>query len=159
MFITAVLAATLVVAVGCGNATAAQPCWRTVIQDWYDGKIDGNYSASCYREALKNAPDDLKMYSDLPEDLDRALQTKTRSLSGVESAAKTVESKTAANGRNKPKGPVGRVLEELGPSRADSVPIPLLVLASLALLLIAAGAGGMLTRRLAAKRVKSRDDD
>jgi len=156
MLITVALAAALFVAFGCGNAAAAQPCWRTVIQDWYDGKIDGDYSASCYREALKNAPDDLKMYSDLPDDLDRALQTKTRSLSGVDGAAVTVQS--AKDGRNKAKGPVGRVLEELGPSRADSVPIPLLVLASLALLLIAAGAGGMVTRRLAAKRAKSRDD-
>ena len=159
MLTTVALAAALLVAAGCGNATAAaQPCWRTVIQDWYDGKIDGNYSASCYREALKNAPDDLRMYSDLPEDLDRALQTKARSLSGIQHAAKTVPSKAAANGRNKPRGPVGRVLEELGPKRADSVPIPLLVLASLALLLIAAGAGGLVTRRLAARRVKSRDD-
>lgn len=121
---------------GAGTASAAQPCWRTVINDWYDGQIDGRYSASCYREALKNAPDDLKIYSDLPEDLNRALQSSVRSL----------------NGHNRPQGPVGKVLDGLGPSRADSVPIPLLVLAGLALLLIAGGAVGMFSRRAAARR-------
>jgi hypothetical protein len=143
----AAIAGALVLTAGAGTASAATPCWRTVINDWYDGSIDGHYSASCYRQALTNAPDDLKMYSDLPEDLNRALQVSLRSGGGGRSLS----------GRKPPRGPVGKVLDGLGPSRADALPIPLLVLAGLALLLVAAGAVGVATRRFASNRSPSDD--
>jgi len=154
---TAALAVTLVFAAGTGTASAAQPCWRTVVQDWYDGQINGTYPVHCYREALSNAPSDLKIYSDLPEDVNRALQSALRldairhPKSGVKHARHV--SISPLPGR-KSSGPIGRVLSELGPSRADSLPVPLLVLAGLALLLIATGAVGMATRRLQARRVR-----
>ena len=143
----AVVAGTLALAAGTETASAAKPCWRTVINDWYDGSIDGHYAASCYRQALSNAPDDLKMYSDLPEDLNRGLQASIRAGGNSRSLS----------GRKGPNGPVGKVLDGLGPSRADALPIPLLVLAGFALLLVAAGAVGVVTRRLAAGRARSDD--
>jgi len=143
----AVVAGTLAFVAGTETASAAKPCWRTVINDWYDGSIDGKYSASCYREALTNAPDDLKMYSDLPEDLNRGLQASIRA-----------GSSRSLSGRDGPRGPVGKVLDDLGPSRADALPIPLLVLAGFALLLVAAGAVGVATRRLGSSRSRSSDE-
>jgi hypothetical protein len=154
----AALAAAFVFVAGTGTASAAQPCWRTVINDWYDGHIDGTYPVHCYRETLTNAPSDLKMYSALPEDVNRALQSALRlrasshATTGGSDGSRKV-SIAPLPGR-KTSGPIGRVLSELGPSRADSLPVPLLVLAAMALLLIAAGAAGMVMRRLAARRVR-----
>lgn len=156
----AALAGAIILTAGVGTASAAaQPCWRTVINDWYDGQIDAQYPVHCYREALANAPGDLKMYSDLPADVNRALQSALRlqaishpRTGGVDSARHS--SNHSLPGR-KASGPIGRVLSELGPSRADSLPVPLLVLAGMALLLIGAGAAGMVTRKLAARRVRS----
>jgi hypothetical protein len=149
----AALAAALVFTAGVGTASAAQPCWRTVVQDWYDGHIDRQYPVHCFREALANAPSDLKMYSDLPADVNRALQTAL-----LRAHASQTPTRYPSNARlpgRTTSGPIGRVLSELGPSRADSLPVPLLVLAAMALLLIGAGAAGMVTRRLAARRVRS----
>ena len=40
--------------------------------------------------------------------------------------------------------------DKLGPNNADSMPLPLLILGGLALLLVAAGAAGLVTRRFRA---------
>jgi len=41
---------------------------------------------------------------------------------------------------------------KVGPRNADSIPLPLIILAGLALLLIAAGGAGLVSRRLRARR-------
>jgi hypothetical protein len=62
-----------------------------------------------------------------------------------------------------PEGATGVVLFAHGsgssrhsPRNADSVPLPLLILAALALLMIAAGAGGLVTRRLRTGKIDTR---
>jgi hypothetical protein len=55
-------------------------------------------------------------------------------------------------GRQKPKGFFPRLLDAIGPNNADSIPLPLIFLAGLALVLTAAGAAGMVTRRVQARR-------
>ena len=30
-------------------ATAATPCWKALLNDWYDGRIDNTYALHCYR--------------------------------------------------------------------------------------------------------------
>ena len=52
------------------------------------------------------------------------------------------------------RGPVPTIINYGRPSSADSVPIPLIVLAALALLLMAAGAGGFLMRRSRMRRLQ-----
>ena len=42
---------------------------------------------------------------------------------------------------------------KIGPRNADSIPLPLIILAGLALLLIAAGGAGLVSRRLRARKV------
>ncbi len=78
-----VLAVTL--AAGTPSAVAATPCWRAVIADWsHDGAIDHAYPSACYRQAMQNAPTDLKIYSTLEDDLQSALNRRTaRRLAGV----------------------------------------------------------------------------
>jgi hypothetical protein len=151
---TAVLAATTALAVGAGSASAAQSCGRTVINDWYvDGTIDGRYSADCYRQALSRVPEQQKIYSDLPEELTRGLRAAVarEAPHGVKNARKTIRQPAG----HKSSGPIQRVLGELGPSRADSIPVPLIILAGVALVLIAAGAASAIHRRLGGRRSSS----
>ena len=46
-----------------------------MINDWYkDNTIDGQYAATCYREALGRVADQMRIYSDLPDELERGLR-------------------------------------------------------------------------------------
>jgi hypothetical protein len=186
LLVLAVAAASFLVALGVPPASAAKPCWQRLIDDWYDGRIDDVYSPKCYREAIRNSPEDIRSYSDLQEDLTRALQSsagmggggtsyvrpgtagrdeasrppqtrrKGRSERGTERRDRgTDDDRDVAGGSigsDEPKGPVPRVIRNLGPDDASSVPIPLIALGSLALLLVVAGAAGLAARRLQARR-------
>ncbi len=57
-----------------GPAAAKEPCWKTLIDDWYDGRIDNVYPVACYRAALEHMPEDVAQYSTLGDDINRALQ-------------------------------------------------------------------------------------
>jgi hypothetical protein len=125
-----------------GRAAAATPCWKQIVNDWSaDGSIDKTYSVNCYRDALKNLPEDVRDYTSLGDDIQSALQAAAssrapaRQLAG--SAGRSLQS---------------RDISSLGPSNADSIPLPLLVLAGLASLLLAGGAAGAVSRRLDARR-------
>ena len=56
------------------SAKGKPPCWKTLINDWYDGRIDGTYPIHCYREALQHLPTDVDTYSSAREDIKQALQ-------------------------------------------------------------------------------------
>jgi len=81
------------------TAPAATPCWKTVIADWSrDGSIDGRYPESCYRQAMQNAPTDLKVYSTLEDDLQSALRERSaRRLSGAHVVAASVDTSGSAS--------------------------------------------------------------
>lgn len=55
-------------------ASAAGPCWKTLLTDWYDGRIDHTYPLHCYNDALKHLPPDVRTYSSAHDDIERALQ-------------------------------------------------------------------------------------
>jgi len=44
-------------------------------------------------------------------------------------------------------------IDKLGPTNSDSIPLPLLILAGLALVMVAAGAAGLVSRQLKARKV------
>jgi hypothetical protein len=69
-----------------------------VIADWSkDNAIDGRYSTGCIRQAMQNAPTDLKIYSSLEDDLQAALQARSaRRLAG---GAHVTPASLAASGR------------------------------------------------------------
>ena len=56
-------------------AQAATPCWKKLLNDWYDGRIDHTYPIACYRDALKHLPADVQTYSSAKDDILRALQS------------------------------------------------------------------------------------
>jgi hypothetical protein len=144
--------------VGVGTAQAST-CSDALIRDWYvDGRVDQTYAVHCYREALKNIPEDQLVYGSLREDLTRALLAVTRDKGGPPSPDTLVppdpnsKGGGGSNGGGHDEGFFGRLAKALGPDTADSIPVPLLVLGGLALLLIAAAGASFLARRIQARR-------
>jgi hypothetical protein len=142
-------------------ASAAAPCWKTLLLVWADGHIDKVYAIPCYHQALAHLPTDISTYSSARSDIERALQqaitkrekpntviprttTTTRTLpNGTKT---TVTTTVASPGKKKPKGFAGAI-GRLNPSSPDAFPLPLVILGALAILLVLAGLGGMLYRR------------
>jgi hypothetical protein len=67
------LAALLAALAFCGVGQAKPSCAAALLQDWRDGRIDGTYSVGCYRTALAQLPEDLRIYSSAESDIKRAL--------------------------------------------------------------------------------------
>jgi hypothetical protein len=210
-------------------AAAKQPCWKAVVDDWLDNaRVDGIYDTSCYQEAIKHLPTDVKYYSSAATDITRALQAVLLARQGSKSTtthaqtrpapvlpattgkgggdggapttspkpaggppkgggSKTTSSvpstrphpattpaapvattpKPATTGATTPEpatpkpaapqttttasrpttGPLVDAINGIGPKKADSFPLPLIILAAIAGLLVAAGAAGFLVRR------------
>jgi hypothetical protein len=59
-----------------GTAGAAQSCGSRVLADWRDGRLDGTYPVGCYRQALAELPEDVRVYSTAQADITRALQAR-----------------------------------------------------------------------------------
>jgi hypothetical protein len=169
IFAAALVGATAVLlTVGAAPAQSAKPCWERVIDDWLDnGRIDGVYSARCIEEARKNLPEDVRAYSDIEEKLDAKLQETGRSPQGGGGSGGNSGSGGSGTEDPPPPGAVvgepepdtgprdeGPIQEVLGAGNTDasSVPLPLIILAVLALLLLTAGGAGLLARKLQARR-------
>ena len=139
----------------------AKTCADQVVDDWYDNqRVDKLYPLHCYREAIAGLPLDITDYSDAKEAILRAL-----------AYAEAGEPDPGANGRGikgslvkpiayrrtsddvvaiqPPKSNASGSTSTAGPS---SVPIPLIVLAGLAGLLLIAGGAGYVARRVQARR-------
>ncbi len=163
----------LAAATGTILGVAAQPaqarsmstCSKALIHDWYvDGRVDKTYPVHCYREALKQIPEDQVIYGTLREDLTRALQSAIRQHGGHVTGDTLVlppagggSSNGGGNGPNgagatSDGGVFHWLAKKLGPSTADSIPIPLLVLGGLAFALMAAAGVSFFARRMQARR-------
>jgi len=169
----AVVTAALVAAVVHAQpAAAATPCWKSLLNDWYDGRIDHTYAVHCYQDALHHLPADVQTYSSAHDDILRALQSaeaqqrkaghkvtpnspvpppKTKPGKGTTTGTGTTTTGAAPVGRKPDKG-LGGVADQLNPDSASSLPLPLLVLGGLAILLVAAGAAGLVAKRIQARR-------
>ena len=165
-----------------GPAAAKDPCWKTLIDDWYDGRIDSVYPVACYRAALEHMPEDVAQYSSLGDDINRALQAAIASQgsdggsngsstgspdpddpqSGASTQENTFyggptsESSGALVAGRDVGGPVPSAIDAIGPGNADSVPVPLIVLGGLSILLLSLGAAGFAARRVQARRASVR---
>ncbi len=152
LVVTAALAAA---AFGVSTAQASA-CSSALIRDWYvDGRIDNTYPVHCYREALKDIPEDQLVYGTLRDDLTRALQQVISDHNGHVTPMTPIPGAGGGNGDGSG-GTTGGSHDEgffhwlaktIGPSTANSVPVPLLVLGGLALALIAAAAVSFFARR------------
>jgi hypothetical protein len=151
------LAAALALTVAAAPASAGTPCWKLVISDWYaDGRIDGTYPIPCYEQAKQHLPADVQAYADAADEIQRAMLDQLRHKDDPQSAdpkRKAAPIIFSKGPREPPKGLVSRLIDKIGPSNADAVPLPLLVLAGIAFLLLAAAGGSFVARRIQARRV------
>jgi len=145
-------------------ASAAAPCWKVLLNDWLDGRIDKLYPVSCYRAAIKHLPTDIDTYSSARDDILRALQAR---IAG-KSAPPNKDSQSggagpgnggggsAGGGRPAGPGPVGNAARATAPGSVDAIPLPLIVLSGIAGVLLALGAAAFLARRIQARRLPGR---
>jgi cobalamin biosynthesis Mg chelatase CobN len=153
-------------------AAALADCGTSVIDDYLkDGTISGNYSQACYKSALKQIPTDMDIYTDVRGSINAAMNG--GGSGGTPAASNNQPGTTTA--KDKPKGTttdgattgdgttteevlpaapgttdgglVGQALNDIGPKKADEVPMPVIVLGGLAALLILAGGGGLIAQR------------
>jgi L-aminopeptidase/D-esterase-like protein len=178
VFLAGLLAAIgLLISLGTSTASAAKPCWERVVDDWIDnGNIDATYPPACLQAALKNVPEDVRAYSDFEERVKQARQNafRDRFLQGTGGGGTGTAPSTSGTARPRvdkiqevepdvasaaeaeadSAGPIPKALRT-GTTDASSIPLPLIVLAGLALLLMAAGAAGFAQRKLAARKIRS----
>jgi len=160
-----------------GTASAAIPCWKRLMNDWYTPPINNIYPIQCYHQALEHLPTDVSVYSSARDDITRALQqaiaydkahdkaktstnvvpnpaatTTPTTTSGTTSTNSLPSNIGGTTTTSKPKSPVSRAIRDITPGGADSFPLPLLILGLLAILLILAGIAGMFWRRYQGRR-------
>jgi hypothetical protein len=155
----AILVALAVVAAsGAPEASAAskKTCGEQVVEDWYrnHGVVRKIYPIHCYRDAINDLETDLRIYSGAEEDIRRAMLYAQRNQPdpGPEggSGTKSEPGTSPESGSGPGSGPGSELnVNTAGPS---AVPIPVIVLAGVAGLLLVLGAAGYLTRRTAARR-------
>ena len=138
---------------------------RQVVADWYgDGRVDKIYPLHCYQDAIRSLPVDVLDYSNAKEDILRALAFARKGKPDPGPAGRPAAGRRRRPDRHDHEPTAERPERPRRPGRDDSlagavdtsgpssVPIPLLVLGGLALLLLAAGGAGYLSRRAQARR-------
>jgi hypothetical protein len=135
-------------------APAAEECWKTLVNDyWADGRLDRTYRTSCYRDAIGKLPPDVQHYSDAQDDLRRALAGAIRDrYEGDAGARDSSTTQAAPVDEEAPRGFFEEAIDKFGPKNADSIPVQVLVLASIALLLLGSAGVSRLNAYVHARR-------
>jgi len=144
-----------------GSASAATPCGKRVLGDWFDnGRIDKIYPLNCYEEAIDAIPNDIRDYADAEDVITRALQAALHgNLARGGTDPSKVNNNGGSNGGNNGDSSPPQAAPPVDTSNPSAVPIPLLVLGGLSLALLAAGALGYLSRRGQATQAEGDEDD
>jgi hypothetical protein len=163
LFIVVVACAT-VPAVSPAVAHAATPCYKRVIADWTaDNVVNGHYSAACLRKAIKKTPEDLRDYSSIIDDINAALLGGVTLKNGTNNGngsgngsgpgpgstpgpATSQQQAKAAQRRAQRAVPRAGTKESI-PSSSRRLPLPLLILAGIALAGLLAAAAPPLIKR------------
>ncbi|MEP6893241.1 MAG: hypothetical protein ABI927_05620 [Gaiellaceae bacterium] len=143
-------------------STKAKGCAKQVIDDWYVHRgqkveIRGHYQLHCYRDAIDSLGSDVTEYTNAKEAIEsaaaaEALRCKSNCGPGGPSGPTALPGEGAITYHNtydfggNPPPVIDPV--PISSSNPSSVPLPLIVLAGLAGVLLLAGAGGYLVRRL-----------
>lgn len=172
LLIAAAIGATALLAVDAGGARAATSaslnatpgCDLAVINDWADNnRVDNIYAIPCYTQALQRLSryPDVEGYSSAADDIRNALLAAIRQDrgsggsggTGGPSGSSGPGGQDGSSGGGADAGPVNSAIGKAGPSSATSIPLPLIVLAALAGLLLLAAAGTWIARRIQARRM------
>lgn len=171
-FVAATVAVAAALLAGAGSAVASpsslsestSTCWKDVINDWlqHEPNVVGTYPISCYTQALQklNSYQDIRGYSNAPDDIRRALYA------ALHNEGRGGSGPSGGNSSGGGSGPFGHndkgaggngfitnLFNKVGPGNAQSVPLPLLVLAGLAFLLLLSAVGTYVAKRIQSRRV------
>jgi uncharacterized membrane protein YgcG len=179
-YLTILLAAGLAATVvGSAPATpralqqATNTCWRDVVNDWiqHQPNILGTYPIPCYTQAIQhlNAYPDVAGYSSAPDDIHNALLAAVRNDQGDGGAGgggggsssgpggggtPPTSGNPSSGGGGSPSSndSGGGFLGLFGAHDATSIPLPLIILGSLAILLALVALATWLARRIQTRR-------
>jgi len=133
-------------------ASAKSACWQQILNEWVDtSNVSPTYPLHCYGEAVKHVPQDLAQYSSIIEDILAARQQASR-LNLRRPSGVTPSNTTSGAPADPSSGVYNSAIDKLSPTNSDSMPLPLLILAGLALVMVAAGGAGLLSRHLKARK-------
>jgi hypothetical protein len=167
LFIAALAVSLSLIAASPSGAHAATPCWKRVISDWTaDGVINGHYSAHCLRQAIKNTPEDLRDYSSIDDDINAALLDTLGVKNGTNGGGSgpglgpggTKPGKvSAAEAKKRAEKAVPHAgTRESIPDSSRTIPLPLLIMAGIALAALLAAGSPPLIRRLRTRFPRAR---
>jgi hypothetical protein len=151
---------------------ATNTCWRDVVNDWiqHQPNVLGTYPIPCYTQAVQhlNAYPDVAGYSSAPDDIRRAMLTALRNDQSDGGAGGGGSSSgggsSPGGGGSQPSGggggggsasssdSGGGFLGLFGAHDATSIPLPLIILGSLAVLLALLALATWLARRIQTRR-------
>ena len=129
-------------------AQAAADCGQAVIEAWDNGRLDSSFAPGCYRNALQELPEDVRIYSSAQDDINRALiaSLARRSVAQVGAVKGIVRTLSSAG------TPAKIVRQEAAAAAADpsasSVPLTVLISGAGALVLVGSAAISVVARRL-----------
>ncbi len=149
---------------------ATNRCWLAVINDWLDNnRVDKAYPIPCYTQAIQHleAYPDVAQYSSAADDIRNAMLSLLHSgggrggpgtgsngaAGGKVGGSSSGGGTSSSNPTGSKSNPVKTIFNSGRPSDAQSIPLPLIVLAVLALLLLLAGGGTWVLRRLQTRRM------
>jgi hypothetical protein len=171
LLIAAAIGTAAVLAVGTGAAGAATSaslnatpgCDLAVINDWADNnRVDNIYAIPCYTQALQRLSryPDVEGYSSAADDIRNALLAAIRQDRGTggsggpgSPSGSGGSGGSNGSGGSGDSGPLTDAIGKGGPSSATSIPLPLIILAALAGLLLFAAAATWIARRIQARRM------
>ena len=139
-------------------AEAAPACWRQVVDDWFDGRIEGRYAPHCYQDALRHLPADARAYTTAAGDIERALLASIRARrepgprvdASSSSRMRSLQSVRSAPAPAPVRGerPLFERIAGIGASsRSGALPLPIVVVGVLTALLVAAAGVSRLGQR------------
>ena len=171
-FVVFLLAAPAAGAATSASLEAKSGCDLQVINDWSDnGVVDHTYAIPCYTQAIQrlNTYPDITGYSSAADDIHNALLAAIRQDrgdgpgGGAGGGGNSGPSSGGNNSSNPPpashgnpdrsNGVLRQLGHDIGPSNAQTIPLPLLVLGGLAVLLLLAALATWLARRFQNRRV------
>jgi hypothetical protein len=141
---------------------ADTPCWKTLLNEWYGGRIAHLYPIPCYQQAINRLPTDVQVYSSAIEDIKRAVALAIAHQRNPNAPAPTITdaSPLAKTGSHGPPGPRGGssgaaattsipgAIANSSPGTTTTFPLPLIILGGLAIFLLACGGVGLIVRRM-----------
>jgi hypothetical protein len=148
----AVLATALVGAAASFVSPAeASDCGNSVLKAWDEGRLDSSFAPACYRKALQELPEDIRIYSSAQDDINRALIASVARQSRIrrttqEGAVKGIVRTLASTAPTK--AARERAVAAAADPNANTVPLTVVISAAGAVVLVGAAAISVVARRL-----------